>query len=80
MKVLLIRVPKETKKEDSGEKSQQQVQELIAVMETIFFDTGLFQGGKRIIILAFRTRRSLRFRDSKSQRQNFVLCDSPGGV
>ncbi len=37
MKVLLVRVPKELKKEDAGaEKTQQQIQELIGSMETVF--------------------------------------------
>ncbi len=41
MAVLLVKVPKETKKEDaSGEKSSQQIQEMIAVMETIFSTLG----------------------------------------
>ncbi|HWQ99283.1 MAG TPA: type IV secretion system DNA-binding domain-containing protein [Candidatus Methylomirabilis sp.] len=41
MAILLVKVPKETKKEDaSGEKSAQQVQELISVMETIFSTMG----------------------------------------
>ncbi len=41
MKVLLVRVPKELRKEDAGaEKSQQQVQELIAAMETVFSTLG----------------------------------------
>lgn len=40
MKVLLVRVPKELKKEDAGaEKSQQQIQELIGAMETVFSTT-----------------------------------------
>ncbi|MEK7655292.1 MAG: type IV secretion system DNA-binding domain-containing protein [Patescibacteria group bacterium] len=53
MKVLLIRVPKETKKEDSGEKSQQQVQELIAVMETIFSTLGSFKAEKGLLSWLF---------------------------
>ena len=37
MRVLLIRVPKELKKEDAEQsKSTQQIQELISVMETVF--------------------------------------------
>lgn len=41
MKVLLVRVPKETKKEDVEQsKSTQQIQELISVMETIFSTLG----------------------------------------
>ncbi len=37
MKILMVRVPKELKKEDAGaEKSQQQIQELIGSMETVF--------------------------------------------
>lgn len=40
-KVLLVRVPKELKKEDANqEKSQQQIQELIGAMETIFATLG----------------------------------------
>lgn len=41
MKVMLVRVPKELKKEDANaEKSQQQIQELIGVMETVFSTVG----------------------------------------
>lgn len=41
MKVLLIRVPKELRKEDNQqEKSQQQIQELIGRMETVFATVG----------------------------------------
>ncbi|MCI0479663.1 hypothetical protein L0Y59_03905, partial [Candidatus Uhrbacteria bacterium] len=40
MTVLKIRVPKLVKKEDEAEKSQQQIQEKIAVMETIFSTIG----------------------------------------
>lgn len=40
MKVMLVRVPKLLKPEDEGEKSQQQIQELIAPMETIFATVG----------------------------------------
>lgn len=41
MAVLHVKVPKETKKEDvAGEKSAQQIQELIAVMETAFSTLG----------------------------------------
>jgi hypothetical protein len=41
MSVLLVRVPKETKKEDlEGSKSTQQIQELISVMETVFSTLG----------------------------------------
>lgn len=41
MKVLLVRVPKETKKEDIEQsKSTQQIQEMISVMETIFSTLG----------------------------------------
>ncbi len=41
MKVLLVRVPKETKKEDVEQtKSTQQIQEMISVMETIFSTLG----------------------------------------
>jgi hypothetical protein len=41
MQVLLVRVPKETKKEDVEQsKSTQQVQELISVMETVFSTLG----------------------------------------
>jgi hypothetical protein len=41
MKVLMVRVPKEMRKEDAGaEKSQQQIQELIGAMETVFSTVG----------------------------------------
>jgi len=41
MRVLLVRVPKELKKEDMGaEKTQQQIQEMIGAMETIFATIG----------------------------------------
>lgn len=41
MKILLVRVPKELRKDDSGqEKTQQQIQELIGAMETIFSTIG----------------------------------------
>ncbi len=40
MRVLCIKVPKEAKKEDEGGKSQQQIQEMIGVMETIFSTIG----------------------------------------
>lgn len=41
LQVLLVRVPKETKKEDLEQsKSAQQVQELISVMETVFASVG----------------------------------------
>lgn len=53
MKVLLIRVPKETKKEDSGEKSQQQKQEQIAVMETIFSTVGSVKAEKGLFSWLF---------------------------
>ncbi len=47
MRVLLIRVPKEIRKEDSEQgKSTQQIQELISVMETIFSTLGSISAEK----------------------------------
>ena len=47
MRVLLIRVPKELKKEDTEQtKSTQQIQELISVMETIFSTLGSLRAEK----------------------------------
>ncbi len=46
MLVLLVRVPKETKKEDEGSKSQQQIQEAVGVMETIFATVGSLHAEK----------------------------------
>ena len=47
MKVLLVRVPKETRKEDVEQgKSTQQIQELISVMETIFATLGSLSSEK----------------------------------
>jgi len=49
MTILKIRVPKLVKKEDESEKSQQQIQEKIAVMETIFGTLGALKGERGII-------------------------------
>ncbi len=47
MKVLSVRVPKELKKEDAEkEKSQQQIQEMIGAMETIFSTLGSLRAEK----------------------------------
>ncbi len=49
MRVLLIRVPKELRKEDTEQtKSTQQIQELISVMETIFATLGSLRAEKGI--------------------------------
>ncbi len=48
-KVLLIRVPKDIKKEDTqGDKSQQQIQELIGAMEAIFATVGSLKSSQGI--------------------------------
>ncbi|MEK7115772.1 MAG: DUF87 domain-containing protein, partial [Patescibacteria group bacterium] len=50
MRVLLIRVPKELKKEDAEQsKSTQQIQELISVMETVFSTLGSLRAEKGIV-------------------------------
>lgn len=50
MSVLLVRVPKETKKEDvEGSKSTQQIQELISVMETIYSTLGSLTAQKGFV-------------------------------
>jgi len=60
MKVLLIRVPKELKKEDAtAEKSQQQIQELIGAMETVFSTLASLKAEKGIF--AWFTGRSDAF-------------------
>lgn len=48
MVVLMIKVPKEIKKEDEASKSQQQIQEMIGVMETIFATLGSLPAKKGI--------------------------------
>ncbi|MBI4139026.1 type IV secretion system DNA-binding domain-containing protein [Candidatus Uhrbacteria bacterium] len=53
MVVLLIRVPKETKKEDEGGTSQQRIQETIAVMETIFSTIGSFKAERGALAWLF---------------------------
>ncbi|HEU0050998.1 MAG TPA: type IV secretion system DNA-binding domain-containing protein [Patescibacteria group bacterium] len=48
--VLLIRVPKELKKEDmNAEKSQQQIQEMIGHMETVFATIGSLKASKGVL-------------------------------
>jgi hypothetical protein len=50
LQVLLVRVPKETKKEDvESSKSTQQVQELISVMETVFASVGALKSERGFI-------------------------------
>jgi hypothetical protein len=50
LQVLLVRVPKETKKEDLEQsKSAQQVQELISVMETVFASIGALKSEKGLM-------------------------------
>ncbi|MBU1034177.1 type IV secretion system DNA-binding domain-containing protein [Patescibacteria group bacterium] len=53
MQVLLVRVPKEVKKEDEQNKSQQQIQELIGVMETLFATLGAFKAESGIFTWLF---------------------------
>lgn len=45
-KVIRIKVPKEIKKEDANDKSQQQIQELIGHMETVFSTVGALKPQK----------------------------------
>lgn len=62
LKVLLIRVPKETKKEDSEQsKSTQQVQELISVMETVFSTIGSITSEKGLKAWLFGRENSFSF-------------------
>ncbi|MFH1078448.1 MAG: type IV secretion system DNA-binding domain-containing protein [Patescibacteria group bacterium] len=49
MSIIRVRVPKLTKKEDKDDKSQQQIQEKIAVMETIFGTLGALKGERGIM-------------------------------
>ncbi|MFA5185509.1 MAG: DUF87 domain-containing protein [Patescibacteria group bacterium] len=54
LQTLLVRVPKETKKEDvEGSKSAQQVQELISVMETLFASIGATKSERGIVAWLF---------------------------
>ena len=53
MSIIRIRVPKLVKKEDQGDKSQQQIQEKIAVMETIFGTLGSLTAEKGILSWLF---------------------------
>ena len=62
LKVLLIRVPKETKKEDSDQsKSTQQIQELISVMETIFATIGAIPSEKGLKAWLFGRENAFSF-------------------
>jgi len=53
MSIICIRVPKLVKKEDESDKSQQQIQEKIAVMETVFGTLGSLKAEKGILSWIF---------------------------
>lgn len=60
LKVLLVKVPKELKKDDGGsEKSQQQIQEMVGAMETVFATLGSLKAERGF--MAWLTGRSDAF-------------------
>ena len=61
MAIINVKVPKITKKEDEGEKSQQQIQEKIAVMETVFGTLGALKSEKGVMSWLFGTENHFTF-------------------